>query len=220
MQGRGAAARAYDGTTRHSNLPFDETNLPAGVRGRHATSARDRSALFPVPRRDSGPIVRSPGFRIVRLRAPSRARDRSEPILAPSGCLPEASPVTVAGAARDFHPLPRSSGRNEHPPIDDERIDPTIESKPAEPIVAPGGCQERGSLARESRSTMPPIARSLASRGRPPYGIPCAEDRTMRDPGRGEVHRIERCGARAGSPVERVVPCGAEAATRCRRRPA
>ena len=26
-----------------------------------------------------------------------------------SGCVPEASPLTVAGAARDFHPLPSTS---------------------------------------------------------------------------------------------------------------
>ena len=63
------------GRGRHSNLPFDETrNLgrlekipaPAGIRRR----------VLSVPRPRSVSSGRSPGFRILRRRAPSRTRDR------------------------------------------------------------------------------------------------------------------------------------------------
>ena len=58
------------------------------------------------PRPRSVSSGRSPGFRIIRRGLlPGRATGVGRS-LASSGLPPEASPVTVAGAARDFHPLP------------------------------------------------------------------------------------------------------------------
>ena len=80
--------------------------ISEGPKGSRARGIGRRVLSGSSPRPRSVSSGRSPGFRIFRLRAPSRTRNRLLPILAPSGLPPEASPVTVAGAARDFHPLP------------------------------------------------------------------------------------------------------------------
>src|SRR5438552_19181555 len=88
---------------RHSNLPFDETEIPGGSkRSRARENSRARSLRFPDRETFRPAGLLASGSSADGL-LPGRATFRSD---ASSGLLPGASPVTVAGAARALHPPP------------------------------------------------------------------------------------------------------------------
>jgi len=95
---------------RHSNLPFDETFSP---RGGEDVPRLGKSKARPSP----SPVGEKRSVRQVSWLpdlSPSGSFPDARPFRshASSGFSPGASPVTVAGAARDLHPLP-STERNQ-----------------------------------------------------------------------------------------------------------
>ncbi len=102
--GQGAEENQQD-RGRHSNLPFDRTDLSngreasraPGIRRRVLSCGPVREACRPAGLLASG----SSAFGLLPGRATGSCRS-----LASSGLPPEASPVTVAGAAWESHPLP------------------------------------------------------------------------------------------------------------------